>query len=228
MPPRHTILIVDDEKNTREGLLWSLEGEEYDVLTAATGEEGLETIRSRDVHLLITDLKMPGMDGMELMAGAREESPTTTVVILTGHGTVEGAQPAKGKVGGAMKFAGRRTRRIRSALQHHWTQDLPLHVRAMVLADKTLFIAGPPDLVDEEKAFDGFSDAAVQAKLAEQGAAFRGQKGALLLAVSAADGKKLAELKLDVPPAWDGMVAARGRLYLSTTDGKVLCLGAAK
>ncbi len=140
------------------------------------------------------------------------------------HGTVEDAQPAKGKVGGAMKFAGRRTRRIRSALQYHWTQDLPLHVRAMVLADKTLFIAGPPDRVDEEKAFDGFSDAAVQAKLAEQGAAFRGQKGALLLAVSAADGKKLAELKLDVPPAWDGMVAARGRLYLSTTDGKVLCL----
>jgi len=94
MPLKHTILIVDDEKNTREGLLWSLEGEAYDVLTAATGEEGLEIIRSRDVHLLITDLKMPGMDGMELMAGTREESPATAVVILTGHGTVESAVEA--------------------------------------------------------------------------------------------------------------------------------------
>jgi len=48
--------------------------------------------------------------------------------------------------------------------------------------------------------------------------------GALLLAVSTSDGKKLAEHKLDSAPTWDGMAAASGRLYLSTMDGKVLCM----
>ena len=96
----------------------------------------------------------------------------------------------------------------------------------MVLAGKTLFIAGPPDLLDEETAFDQFDDAKRQAKLAAQRAALDGQKGALLLAVSAADGKKLAEYPLQSPPAWDGMAAANGRLFFATTDGKVVCMSA--
>ncbi|MDP7254551.1 MAG: PQQ-binding-like beta-propeller repeat protein, partial [Planctomycetota bacterium] len=60
-------------------------------------------------------------------------------------------------------------------------------------------------------------------KVAGQDQALRGEKGALLWAVSPADGKKLAEYKLESPPAWDGMIAAGGRLYLSTAGGKVLC-----
>ena len=56
-------------------------------------------------------------------------------------------------------------------------------------------------------------------------AALTGKKGALLRAVSAIDGKQLAEYRLDAPPTWDGMAAAGGRLYLSSTDGKVLCMG---
>jgi len=91
---KHTILIADDEKNTRDGLQWSLEGEKYDVLTAADGDEALEAIRSRDVHLLITDLKMPAMDGMALLGAVRDEAPATEVIILTGHGSVEGAVEA--------------------------------------------------------------------------------------------------------------------------------------
>ena len=49
--------------------------------------------------------------------------------------------------------------------------------------------------------------------------------GGRLLAVSTADGKELAQTKLPAPPAWDAMAAASGRLYLVTTDGKVLCFG---
>jgi len=54
--------------------------------------------------------------------------------------------------------------------------------------------------------------------------AMDGKKGGILWAVSAADGEKLAEYPLDAPPIFDGMAAANGRLYISTTDGNVVCL----
>jgi len=139
------------------------------------------------------------------------------------HGTVAGAQPTEGKLGKAMKFTGSRTSRARSVVRHQWSKAVPLFVRAMVLADKTLFIAGPPDVVDDDEAFSAFPDAKIQAKLAEQDAVLEGEKGALLWAVSAADGEKLAGYPLDSLPVWDGMAAAGGRLYLSTADGNVLC-----
>jgi len=107
---------------------------------------------------------------------------------------------------------------------HHWTKDLPLFARAMVLADETLFVAGPPDAIDEDQAFKRIHAPETKARLADQVAAFEGKKGALLYAVSATSGEKLAELQLDAPPIFDGMAAAAGRLYLTTTDGRVLCL----
>ncbi len=81
----------------------------------------------------------------------------------------------------------------------------------MVLADETLFVAGPPDLVDEELASRSFSDPDTQGRLAEQEAAFEGKRGAILLAVSAADGKQLAGYRLDSTPIFDGMAAAKSR-----------------
>ncbi len=142
-------------------------------------------------------------------------------------GTVAGAEPTDGRLGKAMRFTGSRTRGVQFAVTHDWSQQLPLMVRAMVLADKTLFIAGPPDVVDEEESFSSFDDPAIQAKLKEQSAALEGTRGALLWAVSTSDGEKLAEYQLESLPEWDGMAAANGRLYLSTTDGKVLCFAGA-
>jgi hypothetical protein len=106
-----------------------------------------------------------------------------------------------------------------------WSEDVPLQVRAMVLAGGTLFVAGPPRLVDEEEAFRRYGDPAVMAALADQSAALAGRKGAILWAVSAADGRKLAECRLASMPVFDGMAAAGGRLYFSTADGKVICMG---
>lgn len=105
-----------------------------------------------------------------------------------------------------------------------WSDGIPLHVRAMVLAGKKLFIAGPEDMVDEEQAIERIKDPSIQAKLVEQNAAFEGQKGALLWIVSASTGEKLAEYKLESVPVWDGMAAANGRLYISLKNGKVVCL----
>jgi outer membrane protein assembly factor BamB len=111
---------------------------------------------------------------------------------------------------------------------YQWTQGLPIHVRALVLADRTLFVAGPPDVVDEEASLKTFADPATQEKLAEQVAALEGKQGSLLLAVSATDGKKLTEIPLDSLPVFDGLAASGGALYLATTDGKLQCFRQAK
>jgi len=143
------------------------------------------------------------------------------------HGTIVGAQSANGKFGRGMQFAFRRSRAAGSFVEHLWTQDVPLLVRAMVKAGDTLFIAGPPDLIDEEQTFQRLMsrDPQVAALLTEQDKALDGLKGGILWAVSAKDGTTLAEYELDTLPAWDGMASAYGRLFLSTTGGRVVCWG---
>jgi len=106
-----------------------------------------------------------------------------------------------------------------------WSHEIPLLGRALVLAGDTLFVAGPPDVVDTEITQMRLSDPTTHEKLAEQVAAIAGQRGAHLWAVSAADGKRLATQKLDSPPVFDGMSAAAGRLYVATMDGTVVCFG---
>jgi len=108
-------------------------------------------------------------------------------------------------------------------VNHRWTRELPLMVRAMVLAGKTLFVAGPADLVDEERAFQQIGDPKARQEVAEQAVAMAGKRGGLLWAVSTAGGEKLAEHPLDTLPVFDGMAAADGRLYVSAVDGMVLC-----
>ncbi len=107
---------------------------------------------------------------------------------------------------------------------YHWSREAPLYVRAMVLADKTLFIAGPPDIIDEEEIFKNPDARRAASKLREQTDALEGQKGALLHVASASDGRKLAGYRLETVPVWDGMAAANGRLYLSMKNGRVLCM----
>ena len=101
----------------------------------------------------------------------------------------------------------------------------PIQARGLVLAGPTLWVAGPPQLVDEEEALRNPDDPAIRAKLETQAAALRGEKGGRLLAISAGDGKPLAAYELGAMPTFDGLVAARERLYVSTVNGRVICLG---
>jgi outer membrane protein assembly factor BamB len=94
----------------------------------------------------------------------------------------------------------------------------------MALADGKLFVAGPPDVVDEEAVFKNPYAPEIQEKLARQAAALAGSEGAALRAIDARSGKNLATRQLPSPPVWDGMALAQERLYLATTDGKVICL----
>jgi DNA-binding NtrC family response regulator len=100
--PRIRILIADDETNTLEGLRWALEGEGEDmaIATARDGEEAWQELRSDPADLVLTDLKMPRLSGMDLLRRAKEASPETEVIVLTGHGTVESAVEAM-KLGAA-------------------------------------------------------------------------------------------------------------------------------
>ena len=107
-----------------------------------------------------------------------------------------------------------------------WSDDVSVQTTALVLAKNVLFVAGVPDVSDEEEAAKALSHPDTQRRLAEQSAAFEGRLGGLLLAVSPKDGTKLAAYKLDAMPRFDGLIAVAGRLYLVTIDGKVVCLGA--
>ena len=91
---KRTILIADDEKNIRSGLQIALEDEGYEVLLAADGNEAWTAITKNNVNLLISDLRMPGMSGQELLKKVSSAYPTMPVIILTGHGTIESAVEA--------------------------------------------------------------------------------------------------------------------------------------
>jgi DNA-binding NtrC family response regulator len=88
------LLIVDDEKNIREGLAAALQMDGYDVETAPAGDDAWRRFQRGDIDLVITDLRMPGLNGEELLKRVIAETPGVPVIILTGHGTVENAVAA--------------------------------------------------------------------------------------------------------------------------------------
>ncbi|MGD8239315.1 MAG: PQQ-binding-like beta-propeller repeat protein [Armatimonadota bacterium] len=139
------------------------------------------------------------------------------------RGTVVGATPAEGRVGGAMRFSGRLPGEQPVAVAYEWSGKVPILVRGMLVAGKTLFIAGPDDLLDEPSALGRMDEPDVQEKLTGQDAALAGQSGGILRAVAAADGSTLFEQRLDTIPVWDGLAAASGRLYLAGSDGTLRC-----
>ena len=90
------ILIADDEKIEREGIkyLLSMEEGEREVFEAANGKQALQILRAEDIDLLLTDIKMPHMDGLALTRAARERNPELAVVIFSGHSDFSFAQEA--------------------------------------------------------------------------------------------------------------------------------------
>ncbi len=128
-----------------------------------------------------------GLDGHDLVADDNDNEP-----ILTPKAARHEREPGH-------------TRRA----PPKWRVKVPIRARAMVLADDTLFLAGPPDRIDP----------------ADPLATFEGRTGALLRAVSKADGSTIAESSLDAQPVFDGMIAAQAKLYISMRDGTVRCWG---
>lgn len=90
---RKSILVVDDELGPRESLRMILK-DQYDISTASTGREALEKLSVREHDLVILDIKMPGMNGMEVLQEIKQKTPETGVVLITAYASVETAKNA--------------------------------------------------------------------------------------------------------------------------------------
>src|SRR6187397_3652846 len=91
---RKSILVVDDEKNQREILETILSGEGYDVTTASSGEAAMKFVEARRFDLVLTDLKMTGMSGLDLLKELTNYDKSVIVILLTAHGSVDSAVDA--------------------------------------------------------------------------------------------------------------------------------------
>ncbi len=94
LPEKKQILVVDDEPNLRRVLAALLVRDDYDVETAEDGAQALEILKEHHIDMVLTDLRMPKVDGMELLRRALAMDPEMPVVIITAHGTVDNAVEA--------------------------------------------------------------------------------------------------------------------------------------
>src|SRR3989475_3295055 len=89
-----TILLIEDNERMAQVLARHMEMEGHAVVLVADGEKGIEEFRRQKVDLVLTDLKLPGKSGVEVLQAVKEENPMIPVVVMTAHGTIETAVKA--------------------------------------------------------------------------------------------------------------------------------------
>ncbi len=89
-----TILIIDDEPLIRLSMMDALKAVGYEVRAAATGQEGLDLLKKESFDIVVTDLRLPGADGLDVLQACKQRSPRTEVIVITAHGSVETAVEA--------------------------------------------------------------------------------------------------------------------------------------
>ena len=97
-----TLLIAEDEQVLRESLAELFQGEGFDVLQAPDGEAARDVVLNRPVDVVLSDVRMPKMDGMALLHELRQIAPETPVIILTAYATVDAAVAANARRGGRL------------------------------------------------------------------------------------------------------------------------------
>ena len=154
---------------------------------------------------MLSPQSFPATDGYHLFADRNDNRPVA--VKSNGKGGPEFMQwlPQAGKLQTCWNLGVGFAR----AEPPEWLNVIPVRVRAMVRTGNALFAAGTPDACDPD----------------DPTGALEGRKGAVLMVFDPADGKELSQMKLTSPPVFDGMIAAGTRLYVSTTDGRVICFG---
>src|SRR5205807_4282883 len=90
-----SILVVDDEMGILDVLRILLKGEGFDVVTAQGGKAGLEALKTAAPDIVLTDIKMPGVSGTELLAAVREQDPETPVILMTAQASLQSAIQAE-------------------------------------------------------------------------------------------------------------------------------------
>jgi hypothetical protein len=155
----------------------------------------------------------PRDKGYTLYAG--QFSAATAAPTAAGTTTPSAAAPAKGKkarkaaaaTGAKTKTKTKNTAAGSPQASERWSSNIPLTGKAIALAGDRLFVAGTPVAFPRD----------------DLAAAYEGRMGGVLWVASADSGKKLAEIKLDAPPSWDGMAVAQGRLFVVLQDGSLRC-----
>src|SRR5215470_10248217 len=125
--PKPRILVIDDEGAIRDSLKMTLEYDGYEVVGAATGQEGLALAEREAPDLVLLDVKMPGMDGIEVLERLRNMNDQLPVIVISGHGTISTAVEATKK--GAFDFVEKPFASekilvsLRNALDHRQLRD---------------------------------------------------------------------------------------------------------
>jgi len=120
-----SILVVDDDKDFLEGIIRNLKKKftQTDIIGASSGNDALNILRKKEVGIMLTDLRMPGMSGHELLLKGLELNPYLSVIMITGYGTIENAVDALKK--GAWDFITKPVERqslyhtVEKALEHY-------------------------------------------------------------------------------------------------------------
>ncbi|MBX9604541.1 MAG: sigma-54 dependent transcriptional regulator, partial [Bryobacteraceae bacterium] len=170
------ILVVDDEENLRRVTQLKLHQAGYEAMTASDGAQALDLLTRNPQDLVITDLKMPGMSGMELLRKIREEYPEVIVIVVTAFGTVESAVEAM-KLGAydyiikpvnsdALKLV------VSRALEHHRLQE---EVRSLRSAIDRKY--GFENIVGQSKALLATLENAARAAQSDSTVLVRGETG---------------------------------------------------
>ena len=95
MPAKNRIMVVDDEEALRTVLSSELEGEGYQVASAADGQEAINILQKQEFDLILLDIKMPNVDGFEVLKFVKDRHPKTKVVMLTGFADLKNAIESK-------------------------------------------------------------------------------------------------------------------------------------
>ena len=111
--------------------------------------------------------------------------------------------------------------------QPNWSVSVPIWVRAMLVTEDALLVCGPRDLYDEDRAVGRGSQFTTQdPRLALQQEHAEGKHGSLLKVFDKKTGRETCSIEIDDMPTWDGMIAAQGRIFMTTVNGKILCFDA--
>ena len=143
------ILVIEDERIARENLTHVLTNTGYEVTALASAEEGVRELEKREFDLVITDLMLPGMDGIELLEHVRAHHPLTIVIVVTGHATVANAVKAMQK--GAHSYIAKPLKldelrlQVERALEQHALSVEVLRLREIIAQGKSDLPPGGPE-----------------------------------------------------------------------------------
>ncbi len=193
----------------------------YDIPTGTTAVHGDILARDENKYYEVrgytpsrTKNFDPRDNGYTLYAGLLSEPTSpTTAAEPSAQSAIVGPAGKKARRGAAAAGAKKKAAKKKTAspqASERWSVNIPLTGKAIAVAGDRLFVAGTPVAFPKD----------------DLAAAYEGRMGGVLWAASADSGQKLAEIKLDAPPSWDGMAVAQGRLFVVLQDGSLRCLGA--